>query len=299
MRFLRAVAARAPGIPILVQSSEPNVAEVAASLGARCLHKRGSNMRAGIERFVLEDIGFGDFEFRMPNGTKVKRVANLWEMEEALSVVPDESLVFHVERNDLSHWFRARGESTLAAVLRPLTLADFPDVGALREYLTDAIAIARREKYRGAIADFRPPEFDPGYPFLVLGRGSLGGKGRGLAFIFRQLSQWSKDDRIQGIKTRLPSTLVIGADESEDFLKDNGMDVTSFGGLADDAVLRRFAECRLGPGSASAWSSMSSGCTYRWPYARRACSRTPIASRWRGFTRRTCSPTTIRMSRSG
>ena len=247
LRFLRTVAARAPGVPILVQSSEPNVAEVARSVGARCLNKRGSNMRAGIERFVLEDIGFGDFEFRMPDGTKVKRVANLWELEHALSAVPDESLVFHVERNDLSHWFRARGESTLAAVLRPITLADFPGVAALREYLRDAIAIARREKYRGAIADFRPPEFEPGYPFLVLGRGSLGGKGRGLAFVFRQLSQWSKDDRIQGIKTRLPSTVVIGADESERFLKENGLDVTSFGELSDDAVLRRFAHCQLSP----------------------------------------------------
>lgn len=248
VRFLRAVAARAPGIPILVQSSEPNVDEVARSVGARCLKKRGSNMRSGIERFVLEDIGFGDFEFRLPDGTKVKGVSNLWELEQVLSTVPDESLMFHVERNDLSHWFRARGETTLAAVLRPITIADFPTVDALKEYLISAISIARKEKYRGAIADFRPPEFDPGYPFLVLGRGSLGGKGRGLAFVFRQLSQWLKDDRIQGIKMRLPRTLVIGADESDAFLTDNGIDVTSFEGLADDAILRRFAHGQLGRG---------------------------------------------------
>ena len=246
VRFLRTVAARAPGIPILVQSSEPNLAEVALSVGARFLNKRGSNLRAGIEQFVLEDIGFGDFEFRMPDGTMVMRVANLWEMEQALSAVPDESLVFHVERNDLSHWFRARGETTLAAVLRPITLADFPSVDAIKEYLINAISIARREKYRGAIAVFRPPEFDPGYPFLVLGRGSLGGKGRGLAFVFRQLSHWLTDDRMQGIKMRLPRTLVIGADESDVFLADNGIDVTSFAGLADDAILRRFADGQLG-----------------------------------------------------
>ena len=245
VRFLGAVAARAPGIPILVQSSEPNAAEVARSVGARCLNKRGSDMRAGIEQFVLEDIGFGDFEFRLPDGTKVLSVSNLWEMEQALSTVPDESLVFHSERNELSNWFRARGEITLAEVLRPITLADFPAVGALKEYLINAISIARREKYRGAIADFRPPEFEPGYPFLVLGRGSLGGKGRGLAFVFRQLSQWLKDDRIQGVKARLPRTLVIGADESDAFLGENGIEIRSFEGLADDAVLRRFSLGRL------------------------------------------------------
>ena len=245
-RFLRAVAARAPGVPILIQSSEPDAAEVARSVGARSLRKRGSNLRSGIEQFVLEDIGFGDFEFRMPDGSRVQSVANLWEMEQALHAVPEASLVFHVVRNDLSHWFRARGEIALAEVLRPLTLADFPSVEALKQYLISAISITRKEKYRGAIADFRPPEFDPGYPFLVLGRGSLGGKGRGLAFVFRQLSEWLKDDRIQGVKARLPRTLVVGADESDAFLSTNGIEATHCDGLSDAALLGRFAGGQLG-----------------------------------------------------
>lgn len=244
-RFLRAVAERAPGVPILVHSSEPNAEEIARSVGARSLSKRGANMRAGIERFILEDIGFGDFEFRLPDGTAVQRVSNMWEMEQALHAVPDESIVFHVERNHISNWFRARGEIALAAVLQPLTQADFPSLEALKNYVIDAIAITRREKYRGAVADFRPPEFDPEYPFLVLGKGSLGGKGRGLAFLFRQLSRWTKDDRICGVKARLPRTLVIGADECQAFLENNAVDVTAFETFTDDAVLRRFAHCRL------------------------------------------------------
>jgi hypothetical protein len=244
-RFLRSVTARAPGIPILVHSSEPNAAEIASSLGVRSLSKRGSDMRAGIEQFVLHDIGFGDFEFRMPDRTLVQRASNMWEMEQALQSIPEECFVFHAKRNDLSHWFRARGEIALATVLQPITLADFPSVDELRTYVCDAISITRREKYRGAIADFRPPEFDPEYPFLVLGRGSLGGKGRGLAFVFRQLSHWAKDDGIQGIRTRLPRTLVIGADESDAFLKDNGVDVRSFEAFSDEAILKRFAHCRL------------------------------------------------------
>jgi hypothetical protein len=245
IQFLQMVAAREPGIPILVQSSEPDAEQVAASVGARCVGKRATDMRAGIERFVLDDIGFGDFEFRMPDGTKVMRVSNLWEMEQALASVPEKSLMYHVSRNRFSHWFRARGETTLAAVLRPLTMSDFASVSELRQYLIDAISITRREKYRGAIADFRPPEFDPGYPFLVLGRGSLGGKGRGLAFMFRQLSQWLKEDRIEGIRTRLPRTLILGADESETFLKENGIDATSLSALTDEVILRRFAQGRL------------------------------------------------------
>ena len=232
-------------MPILVQSSEPDASLIAASVGARCLNKRTSNWREGIEQFILEDVGFGDFEFRLPDGTSVARVANMWEMEQALQTVPVESLRFHGARNDLSHWFRARGEITLAEVLRPLSIADFPAVQEFRDYIINAISIARREKYRGAIADFRPPEFDPNYPFLVVGRGSLGGKGRGLAFVFRQLSRWLKDDRIQGIRMRLPRTLVIGADESEAFLKDEAINVNTLEGQSDATLLERFARGRL------------------------------------------------------
>ena len=241
LAFLREAAARAPGVPVLVHSAEPDAGEVARSVGARLLRKHGANVRAGIERFVLEDVGFGDFEFRLPDGTSILRVENMWEMERALRTVPDESFVYHAGRNDLSQWFRARGEIALAAVLRPVTLADFPSVAALRDYVINAISIARKEKYRGAIADFRPPEFDPEYPFLVLGRGSLGGKGRGLAFVFRQLSRWTRDDRIHGVRVRLPRTLVIGAEESEAFQLDNGIDATLLEGLPDEEVMRRFA----------------------------------------------------------
>lgn len=242
VRFLQGVVAKVPGIRILVQSSEADAREVAKSLGARWLNKHSSNLRAGIEQFILEDVGFGDFEFRMPDGTVVGRAGNMWEMEQALHTIPDESLMFHSARNDLSQWFRARGELTLAEVLRPVTIGDFSSVEGLKEYVIQAISIARREKYRGAIADFRSPEFDPDYPFLVLGRGSLGGKGRGLAFVFRQMSTWLKDERIQGVRMLLPRTLVVGADESDVFMKENRISLASVQGLDDPAIRRCFAE---------------------------------------------------------
>jgi hypothetical protein len=245
-RFLRDIVKRAPGIPILIQSSEPNVEEVARSLGARALSKRASQLRVVLDQFVREDIGFGDFVFRVPDGREVARAANMWEMEQALSRVPDESLVYHAGRNDLSHWFRARGEITLAATLRPITTSDFPTTAALKEYLRSAVAIARREKYRGAIADFRPPEFDRDYPFLVLGRGSLGGKGRGLAFMYRELSQKLQDDRLHGVLARLPRTLVVAAYEFDLFLRDNGLGAAALAGLSDEDIQRRFAAGHLG-----------------------------------------------------
>jgi CheY-like chemotaxis protein len=243
-RFLRDVRARAPGIPILVQSGEPKAADVAASIGAWHLSKRSPRMAEGLDRFIEDGLGFGDFVFRTPDGKEIARASNLWEMENLLPGIPDDSIVYHAWRNDLSHWFRARGETTLAAILRPVTVADFPDTAGLREFVRSAVSIARHEKYRGAVADFRGPEFDPDYPFLVIGRGSLGGKGRGLAFMFRHLSGELKDDRIEGVRVRIPNTLIVAADEYDRFISENRIDVAGFEGMGDDAVRKVFVEGR-------------------------------------------------------
>jgi CheY-like chemotaxis protein len=245
-RFLRDVVARSPGTPILLQSSEPRARELAAELGARYLDKRSPALADGLERFILEDVGFGDFVFRDRDGREIARCANLWEMEKVLPSIPDGSMVYHADRNDLSHWLRTRGETVLAAVLRPLAVRDFPSPASLRDRVVAAVSIARQEKHRGAIADFRGPEFDPSYPFLVIGRGSLGGKGRGLAFMFHLLSRELREDSIAGVRVRIPRTLVIATDEFDHFMRDNHMDLESMGGMDDGGVRERFLAGALG-----------------------------------------------------
>jgi len=244
-RFLCKVAARAPGLPVFVQSAEPQGAEIARSIGARYLDKSSSRMPIELEEFVLEDVGFGSFVFRDGQGHACRKVSSLWEMEVALAEVPDESLLFHSERNELSRWFRARGESTLAGLVRPLQVRDFSDVAELRSYLRSAIAIARVEKHRGVVAEFRGHFFDPNYPFLVAGKGSLGGKGRGLAFMFHTLSRDMKGDEFPGIHVRLPKTLVVATGEFDAFMRASGFEPAALDGLADEAIAQRFQEAPL------------------------------------------------------
>lgn len=245
-RFLRGVVARSPGTPILIQSSEPRAQDLAASLGARYLDKRSPNLAEELERFVLEDVGFGDFVFRDRSGKEIARCASLWEMEKVLPRIPDASMVYHADRNDLSHWLRTRGETVLAAVLRPVAVRDFGSPGGLRDHVIAAVSIARHERHRGAIADFRGPEFDPSYPFLVIGRGSLGGKGRGLAFMFHLLSRELREDRMEGVRIRIPHTLVVATDEFERFMRENRIDLVALSGLDDAAVRGRFLAAQLG-----------------------------------------------------
>jgi len=247
-RFLEKVVSSSPGTPILIQSAEPDAEELADRLGVRWVDKKSGNTEKAIKDFILGDVGFGDFVFRSPGAENLERASNLWELERALSRIPEESIVFHAERNDFSHWLRARGETTLAEVLRPLSSKDFSSTRALREFMISAIAIARQEKYRGAIADFRGREFDPGYPFLVMGRGSLGGKGRGLAFMFNLMGRQLREDRIEGIRVCFPSTLVVATDEFERFLAKHQIRRRDLMGLDDLAIRRRFSEQPLTEG---------------------------------------------------
>ena len=246
--FLRSVARRSPGTPILLQSSDPAARSLAAAVGGRYLDKRSPALAEGIERFILEDVGFGDFVFRDSAGNEIARCANLWEMEKTLAGVPDESIVYHANRNDLSHWLRTRGETVLASVLRPLGVGDFPSASALRDHITAAVSIARHERHRGAVADFRGPEYDPTYPFVVIGRGSLGGKGRGLAFMFNLLSHEPGDGRIEGVRVRIPNTLVLATDVFDRYLRDNHVDLAALESLDDAAIRLRFLDGEMGEG---------------------------------------------------
>jgi len=246
-RFLCEALERSPGTPVLIHSAEPQVARIAQELGVRWVHKRSPHVTDHVTDFIVVDIGFGDFVFRDPAGREIARARNMWDMENMFPSLPDESIVFHSSRNDFSQWFRARGETTLASVLRPVTVSDFATTAGLREFLLAAVSLTRKEKYRGAIAEFRGPEFDPAYPFLVTGRGSLGGKGRGLAFMFHLMSEHLREDTVEGVTIRIPRTLVVAADEFEKFMRSNGIDLEALAGMADTGIQQRFVAAELSP----------------------------------------------------
>lgn len=242
-RFLERFAARFPGLPVLVQSAESDGAAVAARIGARFLDKQSTRMPDALDQFILDDVGFGSFVFRDATGAVHATAANLWDMEEALWRVPDESIVWHAKRNDLSHWFRARGEVTLAELVRPLKVEDFQTTSDLRNFLRSAVAIARVEKHRGVVADFKADSFDPSYPFLVVGKGSYGGKGRGLAFMYNLLSR--EAPAVAGANIRVPNALIIATSLYDEFVQANGIDPAELAGLSDEGIKQRFLAARI------------------------------------------------------
>jgi hypothetical protein len=104
-------------------------------------------------------------------------------MEHVLQTVPADSIALHGSRHDFSVWLKARSMFDLASRIRPRSLSEFEDVEHVRRYLLEVLRDARNEEQRGVITDFSPRPTGPENRFTRIGHGSIGGKGRGVAFV--------------------------------------------------------------------------------------------------------------------
>jgi len=261
----------APDLPVLLQSSREEFAAGAAEAGVAFLRKYSDTLLAELRAFMVENFGFGDFVFRRPNGVEVGRASDLKSLEDRLRTVPEDSLVYHGQRNHFSRWFTARTEFALARRLRPRRVSEFPTPEHLRRDLLASIADYRREQSDVLVADFDPASFDPDAGFFArLGGGSLGGKARGLAFVRFLLHYHALNRRFAGVHIGVPQALVLATDVFDEFLDRNGL--RSFAlECGDDAELERaFLAAEL-PGSVLARLEEFLA-RVRWPLAVRSSS---------------------------
>lgn len=243
--FLSRLLQTVPGLPILLISADESAQDVARQLHIRFVNKKSPRLVKAIEEFCMDDLGFGDFVFRNAKGEELTRAGNLPELGKSLRAIPDESLEFHVKRNQFSHWLLAQGETALAEILRPLQMDDFESPKEIREFLCNAIEISEREKHRGIITDFRSDDFRPDYPFLMTGRGGLGGKARGLVFMFNLLARQRNDTHICGVEVHFPRTLVITTDAFDQFMRQNNLDSFAIECRNDSQLRPRFLSGKL------------------------------------------------------
>jgi CheY-like chemotaxis protein len=244
--FAGLVRERWPDVPVLLQSSRPGYEREARAAGAEFLLKGSPLLLRELRRFMLENFGFGDFVFRLADGTVVGRAADLRGLEEQLQRVPVESIAYHAARNHFSKWLKARTEFDLAEELRPRRAEDFPSLEHLRRSLLDSLAAYRRERSQTAVADFDRETFDLSTSdFYRIGGGSLGGKARGLAFVRRLLAESRLREEFPGVRISVPPAVVVGTDVFDSFLEENGLRDFAIENPDDDDVRERFLASRF------------------------------------------------------
>ncbi len=212
LELARRVREAQPDLPLLIESAETSRRGEAERLGAWFLDKDARDFRGELRGFLRERLGFGEFVFRLPTGEEVGRARDLFAMEELLLTVDDASLVFHGQKNDFSTWLMARGMFELAEQLRPRTVGDFSSVDALRAELIRIVAEARRREEEGVVTELSAHATGPATRFGRVGSGSVGGKGRGIAFVGAMLARYDLVRRFPGLEIRIPKTVILGTE---------------------------------------------------------------------------------------
>ncbi len=234
-----------PDLPILIQSAESKWNQETVNHSATFLDKNSPNLLLELRSFVLHHFGFGDFIFRLPDGTEICRAKNLTEFSERILEIPPESLEFHAQRNHISIWLRARTEFSLADEIRPKRVSDFADIEDLRSYIHDSIRNLLLGRQHGIIKDFASSQLYADSTFIRLGSGSLGGKGRGIAFINALLAGGHILKKFPNVEIKTPQTFVIGTEVFEEFLETNHLQEFSIRSSDEKEITEKFLEASL------------------------------------------------------
>lgn len=242
--LLRFVHQAEPSLPLLLQSAEPDLEDAAAEIGAAFVDKNSLHLLERISNFLTTNLGFGDFVFRNFEGHELDRAHDLRQLIKKIAAAPAESLEYHAAHNHFSIWLMARSEFELAEALRPLTIPDhFGDVEQFRQRMIEILQATQHTTRLGSISDFDRHSFEHNL-ITRLGDGALGGKARGLAFMYRSLSDL-EEHVFQDLEVRIPKSVVITSNFFDEFVGQD--DLRHFAVECDDdrEIEQRFLEPSL------------------------------------------------------
>lgn len=210
-----------PNLPTVLQSSETDNSRYAHKLKINFINKNSETLLQDLKSFINYYLGFGNFIYRDKKGGEIAVAKSMKEFEDFLQTVPEDSLVFHTQKNHFSLWLMARGEVKIAKMIAPMNVSDFKTPNELREFLLTIIRQRRKEMNRGRVINFEESAFFDESNVVSLASGSLGGKGRGLAFINSLIYSFEIGRLQPGINIKTPLTAIIGTDEFDMFMERN------------------------------------------------------------------------------
>lgn len=245
LKLARELRARDPYLPIIIESTQTENREHVNEFGGFFLDKNSKKLPVDMGNAILDMFGFGDFIFRDENGNEIMRAHSLNEMQRQILQVPAESLFYHTSHNDISRWLYSRAMFPIAEIIRSHRYHSVEETPVARQFFFDMIVKYRKMKNRGVVAVFRKDRFDYYSNFARIGQGSLGGKGRGLAFIDSIIKANPICDNFHGITISIPRTVVLCTDIFDEFMTTNDLYPMALSDISDEEILARFLKSRL------------------------------------------------------
>ena len=246
IKLFREIRSRNEYVPLIMESSESsNRAKVEAE-GFRFVDKNSKKMSLDLRRLMEEHMGFGDFVFRDPRShEEILRIHSLKELQDNIFKIPNDSMLYHISRNHMSRWLSARAIFPVSAFLKDVTWNKLQDVDAHRQIIYDAIVQYRHLKNQGVVAVFDRKKFDRFSHFARIGEGSLGGKGRGLAFLDNIIKRHPDFNQFTGVSVQIPKTVVLCTDVFDRFMEQNNLYQIALSDASDEDILQHFLQAQL------------------------------------------------------
>ena len=246
LKLLREIRKRDEYVPLILQSSEIINKEKAEKEHFHFVDKNSKKMNVDLRQLIEEHMGFGDFIFRDPKTKEeVARVRSLKELQDNIFKIPAESFQYHVSRNNMSRWLCARAIFPVSQFLKTVTWHKLQDLDAHRQIIFDAIVQYRRMKNIGVVAVFDRLKFDRYAHFARIGEGSLGGKGRGLAFLDNIIKRHSELNQFDNATVQIPKTVVLCTDFFDEFMDKNNLWSIALSDAPDEEILEHFMRAQL------------------------------------------------------
>ena len=235
-----------PYLPIIVQSSEVQNRETVEAMKCTFLDKNSKKLPVDLGAAIMSDFGFGDFIIKNPaTGEEILRIRDLKELQNHIFDIPAESLLYHASYNDISRWLYSRAMFPIAEIIKAHRFRDINEAPAVRQLFFDLIVKYRKMKNRGVVAIFHRNRFDYYSNFARIGQGSLGGKGRGLAFIDNIIKHNPVCDDFEGVSISIPRSVVLCTDIFDEFMEHNALYPIALSDAPDEEILHRFLEAHL------------------------------------------------------
>ena len=232
-------------IPFVLESSEASNKVYAKELGASFIDKNSKSYPQDLRKKIMQRFGFGDFVILNPQTKEeIMRIKDLKDLQKKVFQIPDDSLVYHLSRNHFSRFFYSRAMFPPAEVLKRVDVSDYKDMDEARKLIFDLIVQYRRMKNSGVVAVYQKERFDEYSNFARIGDGSLGGKGRGLAFIGAMVKRYPKLEH-DHFAVAIPKTVVICTDIFDEFMETNELYPVALSDVDDETILKYFLRASL------------------------------------------------------
>ena len=230
-----------PFIPIIIESQESDNRGRSEEAGYVFLDKNSKTLPLDLRKAIHRHFGFGDFIVTDPaTGKEIMRIKNLKALQSNVFNIPSEALFLVCSRNEVSRWLYARALFPIAEVVKAYRFTKMEEAPAVRKLIFECIVKYRRMKNRGVVAIFRKDRFDHYSNFARIGEGSLGGKGRGLAFIDQIIKRNPICDNFNGIQITIPRTVVLCTDIFDQFMEINNLYPIGLSEIPDGEILKAF-----------------------------------------------------------